>query len=237
MQVRVAWMCRFGFVALGVLHAPGGGAAERKHFDLVPMYGGMDRSAIPALKAGDAELIEGTTRRFGSRRAASMAFVDTAFRYYQQDKLDVAMRRFNQAWLIDPDNPEVYWGFATVLHDQGEYCEGVRLIELGESKGPMQKGYLPDLGYLHAACGQYGDGLTDAQKRAHFARSDDAFTAAEQRDEVQKHHLYYQWTRAAIERGDYATAWKHVKSYRAHTREPFDRDVLAELAARMPEPD
>src|SRR5437868_5444247 len=68
---------------------------DRISIDQVPMYGGMDRSAVPELKAGDEKLIEDTTKHYGSRQKASMAFVNAAFRYYQQDNLDFAMRRFN----------------------------------------------------------------------------------------------------------------------------------------------
>ena len=128
---------------LGVLTAcaapPGGSGAGRIPIDQVPMYGGMDRSSIPELKAADEKLIQDTAAFYGSRAAASMSFANTAFNYYKQDKLDAAMRRFNQAWLMNPDNPEVYWGFASILHDQGKYCEGLRLLELGVSKGPLDR--------------------------------------------------------------------------------------------------
>ena len=45
------------------LHADG-----KVPIDQVPMYGGMDRSAIPELKAGDDKLIADTTNHYGTRR-------------------------------------------------------------------------------------------------------------------------------------------------------------------------
>jgi hypothetical protein len=187
MTSRIAQLLLVGSLA-GAGHAAG-----RIPIDQVPMYGGMDRAANPTLKAGDEKLIADTTKHYGTRRKASMAFVNTAFNYYQQDNLDYAMRRFNQAWLIDPDNPEVYWGFSTVLHDKGEYCDGLRLLEIGVSKGPMQKGYMPDQAVLYAACALHSKSLSADQKAAHFAKSEDTFKAAEQEREVPKPYLYFQW--------------------------------------------
>ena len=42
--------------------------------DQVPMYGGMDRAAVPELKAADEKLIADTTSHFGTREKASAAF-------------------------------------------------------------------------------------------------------------------------------------------------------------------
>jgi hypothetical protein len=73
--------------------------------DQVPMYGGMDRAAVPALKAADEKLIADTTQHYGSRAKASAAFVDAGMNYYYHDDLAAAMRRFNQAWLLPTDLP------------------------------------------------------------------------------------------------------------------------------------
>ena len=81
-------------------------------FDQVPMDGGLDRNTNPTLRAADEKLIQDTTQHYGSREKASASFTDTAFNYYRQGNVDFAMRRFNQAWLMNPNNPEVYWEFA-----------------------------------------------------------------------------------------------------------------------------
>ena len=97
--------------------------------DQVPMYGGMDRSQYPELKAADEKLTEDASKHFGSREKAAAAWIEQGFRFYQQDRLDMAMRRFNQAWLLDPNNAEVYAGFAAVLHDQGKNCPAMKMME------------------------------------------------------------------------------------------------------------
>lgn len=215
---------------------PSGRSGGPVSIDQVPMYGGMDRSRFPELKAADEKLIQDTARFYGSREAASRSFADTAFRYYRQDKLEAAMRRFNQARLINPENPDVYWGFASVLHDQGKDCEALKLLEVGLSKGPLEKGYLPDHAFLYAACARNGEAVSSAERDTYLRRSSEIFVQAEADLEVMKPYLYYQWTRALIELGEYSAAWGKVKNYREHTSQPFDADVLRSLSAKMSEP-
>ncbi len=38
-----------------------------------------------------------------------------------------AMKRFNQAWLLDPSNPQVFKGFAAVLRKQGKSQDAERM--------------------------------------------------------------------------------------------------------------
>lgn len=98
-------------------------ARQQTRMDEVPMYAGIDRSQISELRTADEKFISDITAQFGSRAKASSIWVNQGFRFYQQDNLGMAMRRFNQAWLLNPENPKVYAGFGTVLHDQGKYCE------------------------------------------------------------------------------------------------------------------
>ena len=204
--------------------------------DQVPMYGGMDRSANPTLKAADDKLIQDTTQHYGTREKASMSFANTAFNYYRQGNVDFAMRRFNQAWLMNPNNPEIYWGFASVLHDHGNYCEGLKLLELGLSKGHIQKGYMPDHAVLYAACALHGAGISPEQKSEYIRKSTEIFNSAELDTDVPKPYLYFQWARTNYALEQYASAWEKVHEYRKHTKEPFDATLLSRLSAKMPEP-
>src|SRR5258708_8492329 len=95
----------------------------------VPMYGGQDRQADPVLKGADDALIEESSKAFGSRQLASRRFVDEGFRFYFHDDLSTAMRRFNQAWLLDPNNPGTFYGFASVLNDREMHCDSMRMGE------------------------------------------------------------------------------------------------------------
>ena len=80
---------------------------SKTRIDLIPMYGGMDRSKHEKLKEADEKLIRDTTKHYGSREKASKAFVNAAFNYYNQNDNERAIARFNQAWVINPENPQV----------------------------------------------------------------------------------------------------------------------------------
>ena len=214
---------------------PSAGTSSRIPIDQVPMYGGMDRSAYPDLKRADEELIAGAVASLGSRRDASNAWVNRGFELYRKDDNPGAMRRFNQAWLLDPDNPEAYWGFASVLNDQGRFCESVKMVELAFSKGSIQPGFLPDAGAVYAGCTM--DAAVDAEtKRRYAARSDELFAEAMAQPSVLKDYALVQWTRALYFRGDYRGAWEKVARYRRETGREFDPVMLRELNAKLPEP-
>ena len=118
-----------GSMALTGCLATTSGGPRGAGIDQQPMYGGMDRSADPQLKAGDEQFISGVTKEFGSRESASDRFVDQGIRYYYQNNYSLAMKRFNQAWLLNPMNPDAFWGYAIVYHDEGKNCEAKKMIE------------------------------------------------------------------------------------------------------------
>ena len=201
----------------------------------IPMYGGLDRQADPMLKGTDEALIESTTKEFGSRRAASERFVDQGFRFYFRDDLSTAMRRFNQGWLLDPENPSVYYGFMAVLNDREQFCAAREMIErafeLGLQKKPEE---LSDAGRVHALCAVQEKTLSDDTKTTFIKKSSEYYTEALQL-QPNSAYVYGSWATASFWLGDYATAWRYVKLERKHGGKP-GKQFLKMLKARMPEP-
>ena len=203
--------------------------------DQVPMYGGMDRDAVPELKAADEKLIEGTTKEFKSRETAGAAFIERGFRLYQQDDLSGAMRRFNQAWLLSPENPEVYAGFASVLHDQGKVCEAREMMDKALALNPPAfKGIYPDAGRVFALCAVSNKALSPETKVEMLIRSENLFRKAEE-VEPNKSYVYGTWATAYYWREKYAEAWSMVAKERAAGGEPSET-FLRLLQAKMAEP-
>ena len=54
-------------------------------------------------------------KKFGSVDSAVAVYIDRAWQYYYTDSLDSAMKRFNQAWLLNSDFSDAYFGFAALL--------------------------------------------------------------------------------------------------------------------------
>jgi len=127
-------------------------AAVAQPIDQLPMYGGFDRHSDASLRFADEKLITDTFRHYGRREKAGAAFINNGFALYGRDDLANAMRRLNQAWILDPNNPEVYFGFAVVLHDQGKVCEAASQFEKAASFHRYVQGMAPDAARVMVLC-------------------------------------------------------------------------------------
>lgn len=203
--------------------------------DQVPMYGSMNRSAYPDLKAADDVFIDSVIREFGSREKASDNFANHAFDLYRKDDLARAMARFNQAWLLNPSNPQVFWGFASVLHDRGDYCQAAtmmdRAIELGIS--PV-KGFLADAGFVTSRCALANTTLPPAERKRILDRSEELFSRSE-REDPNKAYVYGTWAKAYRDQERYSEAWQMVAKQRNVGGKP-DEKFLSLLRSHFPEP-
>ncbi|WMD22982.1 tetratricopeptide repeat protein [Achromobacter seleniivolatilans] len=210
-------------------------AASEPRIDELPMYGGMDRSAAAELSASDKKLIADATNAFGSSDKASQAWVGQGYRFYQADQLGMAMRRFNQAWLMNPDNPEVYTGFAAVLHDQGKYCQAMSMMDQAMSHNPPKfQGIYADAGRIAARCAAEDKTLPPEARVAATARSDEWYRKGEA-VEPDKGYLYASWATAYYWRGQYDQAWAMVVKARAAGGQLSPR-FMDMLRAKMPDP-
>lgn len=210
-------------------------SSDHVAIDQVPMYGGMDRSSISQLKAADEKLISDTTTHYGSREKASAAFVNNGFIYYQKNDLANATRRFNQAWLLDPNNPEVYWGFGSILNDQGKNCEAMKMIDKALNLNPpSSQGIFPDAGRMTALCAAGDTSLSAEEKSKLLLRSESLYQEAE-KIEPNKGYLYASWATAYYWRGQYREAWAMVAKSRA-VGGTLPEKFLALLRAKLVEP-
>jgi tetratricopeptide (TPR) repeat protein len=207
---------------------------SRLPIDQVPMYGGMDRQSIPELKKADDAFIQSTSSMYGGRERAAKEWVDGAFGYFRQQNLELAMRRFNQAWLLDPKNPEVYWGFGAILHERhlpfGSYDMQKRAYDLGF----REPSFLSDLGLVAALRVPYAEDLSAQQKAAFITESEALFREAINRGQ-KLGYIYHQWATANFRCSDYTGAWQKLKEAKAHGTVPDER-LVTQLSQKMPEP-
>ena len=82
--------------------------------NLLPKYGGVPRNE--AQLASDEEFIKTIEGLYGGNRIeAAEYFATRGWNYLRQDNRQDAMRRFNQAWLLDKSNGAALWGMAAIL--------------------------------------------------------------------------------------------------------------------------
>lgn len=212
----------------------GGGGPTRTGIDQVPMYGGMDRSQYPDLRAADDKFITDVTAHYGSREKVSVLWVEQGFVFYRQHNNAMAMRRFNQAWLLNPNNPEAYTGFAFVLFDDAKYCDAASMVDKAQSIGRVQDGFLPDAALILVGCAMQG--ASPERKTSLLGRSDELFGQALSSPALQKAYTLTNWARAMYARGDYAGAWAKVAELRHTTGKDMSAQFLGQFSAKMPEP-
>lgn len=210
-------------------------AKQQTRIDEIPMYGGMDRSQFPEIKAADDKFISDVSAQFGSRERASMLWVNQGYRFYREDKLGMAMRRFNQAWLLNPENPEVYAGFGSVLNDQAKHCDAMDMMDKALSMNPPTfQGIYTDAGLITVLCGLRDSSLSPERRADILALSETRYKKAEE-VEPDKNYLYDSWARAYYWGGRYQEAWKVVAKQRALGGTPNEQFIKL-LKAKMMEP-
>ena len=92
--------------------------------NLQPMYG--KEKKCPGQIEADRIFLEAMDQEFhGDRKEASRERAERAWQYFYANIPDTCMMRFNQAWLLDSTNAEVYWGFANLLGKQKKFTESL----------------------------------------------------------------------------------------------------------------
>ncbi|MFZ5563836.1 MAG: tetratricopeptide repeat protein [Thermodesulfobacteriota bacterium] len=204
--------------------------------DQIPMYGGMNRQEIPELKIADQRFISDVSEGFnGDLKKAASYWIDIGFEYYKKNDLANAMRRFNQAWLLDAENPEVYWGFSSVLSDKQDFCEARKMADIALSKGLSKNGFLADAAIIYTGCALTNLRLSGEEKNGYLKQSEELFLRAYQQDE-NKGYVLVHWARARYAQGDYAGAWEKVKEQRKAGGTAPTEMFLSNLKQKMSEP-
>lgn len=198
------------------------------------MYGGMDRNAVPALKAADEKFVADVVAEFGSREKASEAWVNRGFTLYRQDDLAGAMRRFNQGWLLNPRNPDAFHGFSAVLYDKGDNCGAMLMGERGLALGLATPDFLADTALLYSLCGIDKARPANLDTAALLRKSDELFGEAVSKA-PKNAYVFDKWWQALYWRGEYREAWTKVFAMRAAGGQPHEQ-FLRELRQKMPEP-
>ena len=100
----------------------------------LPMYGHLKKTA--AQKRADREYIEYMTKDGRSRSEAADMAAKAGWNFYYKGDHATAIKRFNQAWLLDPENQLALWGFAGICRDRDQLSEAITYFESAIESGP-----------------------------------------------------------------------------------------------------
>lgn len=111
-----------------------------------PMFGGQPKT--PAMVAADTQFIAATEKFGYTRVQGSDKSVQLGWQYFSsKNDIAAAMKRFNQAWLLDPDNGDAFHGFAVLVmaRDQ-DAAQADSLFRQGLAKPRQSPGIYLDYG-------------------------------------------------------------------------------------------
>ncbi|MHA4895824.1 tetratricopeptide repeat protein [Pedobacter sp. PWIIR3] len=109
---------------------------------LNPKYGNGIKTSEQ--KKADQQLIDSYTAQDGSRHKASDGLIKIGFNYLYKGDLRTAMYRFNQAWLLDSTNADVFWGFSAVYFSFKDIKKSMVMLEEGLKIDPRSVHLITD---------------------------------------------------------------------------------------------
>lgn len=196
---------------------------------LAPKYGLLPKT--DAQKNADAIFLADMDKRYkGNRKKAAEDMALRGWQFLRLGDLLVAMRRFNQAWLLDSSNEKALWGMAAIEAEAEEYDDSLDLFAEAErlvgDDINFSVDYAKTMGFAGAQ-GKNEERLKDA-----YARFAGIYKKAP------KNTLNLEnWAKTLFLAGDYAEAWKKVKLAEATPgRADLDPRFLEALQSKMPRP-
>ena len=114
-------------VGLVILLALVCGCENKTPLNELPMYGGVQKT--PEQEAADETFIQAAIKEYGTREKASDVVVQIGWSYLYKNDLRTAIKKFNQAWLLNSDNAQAYWGFGVVAANRRDLDQAGEMIE------------------------------------------------------------------------------------------------------------
>jgi Flp pilus assembly protein TadD len=113
----------------------------------LPMYG--DRAKTEAMQKADADFMTSMEKQGLSRAEGARQMLRQGWAAWGKQDMATAMARFNQAWLLDPENGNAYHGFALVLAlREGTPSDIERMFRLATSKPTVDAEAFVDHGHF-----------------------------------------------------------------------------------------
>ena len=218
----------------------------------MPMYGGQ--ALTDKQKQANDAFIQKAESFKGGRKAAFETTLKLGWAYlYEKRDPVTAMKRFNQAWLLDPEHDEVYFAFGFMASMRGNVEEAIQFYKRCLAINPNHPIALANLArsYKDQAYQIYAQkqsalpnqdvkdrligSLALYEKASRVAGSDGNLRLTTPEEDLS--YIYYQWAVALEFSGKYAEAWEKIKLTRQHGgARLIEPGFIQELSGFMPEP-
>lgn len=198
---------------------------------LEPMMGGGQRSEQELRE--DQRFIELAVKGSGSRELAALQLTQMGWDAYRAQNFKLALSRFNQAWLIDPNNGESYWAFGLMNGLEERTNETIDLLKKAVElvpQSPKKARLFCDLAYAYSI---QGDPVEPAAAReVIYTQAEACYQQAEALD-PNLALAQSQWAMLQFKREKYRDAWERARRARALGGEGLDPEFVKVLEAQI----
>jgi len=204
------------------------------------MYGDIPRDEVMAVQTS---YVVQMVKKFGTKEKASSVAAQDGWNYIKNPLpnnrsslnavVDLAMRSFNGAWILDENNYQAHWGFGICSSIRGWLDDAEKHFAKAMELNPKNADLILDVAFNHTNLGaknrdnQQFDKAIMLYDKAMELAPDDTFVKKEAYSK-QAFTLYY--------KGEYASAWGKVKLAEKAGWTCPENDFLAALSKEMPRP-
>ena len=193
----------------------------------LPMYGGKEKTRKQ--KLADKEFVDEVIQSTGSREKATLHILNGGWGFLSKGDYSTAMKRFNQAWLLSPNNAEVYWGFGVTLERQGNYDKSIKLFYRALKIDQKNPKILRD--YSQVYIGKSID-KPDNEKNELLNKA-----IAIAREDIKINpdlgSAYFQWAIALYYKEEYNASWEKVKIASKLEKQCVNQEFVKELEKKL----
>jgi len=126
------------------------------------MYGNVPPT--PEIEKINERFIENVIKQFGSREVAAKKHIDFAWQYFHEGDLETAMKRFNQSWLLNPNDPEVFFGFGCILDAERQPEKAIEMHGKAIEINPEYAGAYHNRALDYVSIGDFENAIPDFSK-------------------------------------------------------------------------
>jgi tetratricopeptide (TPR) repeat protein len=217
----------FGFTVLWIHIGEGQNIPDNTK----PMYGEVPKS--DELKKTDDEFINESLKQCGSRDSASIVLVENAWSLFYNKLPTRAMIKFNQAWLLNPNNPDCYCGFGVIEGQNGNIDEAIRLLKMGLAIDSTHK--LINTNLVFAFMKLFFADTT--VKRISYAKQTIACLRNLIRLEPQESSNYAKLAYSYYYANEFENSWRAVHQYEKLSHKTIDEKFLIDLKKVCSDPE
>ncbi len=195
----------------------------------LPLFGQYEKTESQLVS--DELFLSECDREFKTRKEAGEFFNKMAWQYLSEGDKTTATYRFNLAYLLHPENIDIYWGLGVIEFQHGNYSNAIDLMDKGLSLSDGKNYvFMTDLATVYIK-----KALSNTHAVIETQKAKDLLQKA-LHIQPQYTPAYVQLTVVSLIENDLDAAWANFhKAYELNPAE-LSKDVLMELMSRKDDP-